>query len=194
MNPSPSNADLNAFLEALAIFFCNIATDYAIRLSSSFAGRSLRQFNWALDYFDGYARGNQKPALWIVDENGSEQKLSYDEMSRRSNQVANFFRKHGVRRGDRIIVMLPNVVAMWEVMLASMKLGTVVIPAATLLTPGRSQGPPYPRAGASRDHQRRLHREVLGTARRLLAHRRGRARQRMDLLLGRVSAGGNLRA
>ena len=95
----------------------------------------LTQFNWALDYFDGYARGNQKTALWIVDENGSELKLSYDQMSRRSNQVANFLRKQGVRRGDRIIVMLPNVVAMWEVMLAAMKLGAVIIPAATLLTP-----------------------------------------------------------
>ncbi len=72
--------------------------------------------------------------MWIVDEDGSELKLSYDQMSRRSNQVANFLRRNGVRRGDRIIVMLPNVVAMWEVMLAAMKLGAVVIPAATLLT------------------------------------------------------------
>jgi acetyl-CoA synthetase len=63
-------------------------------------------------------------------------KLSYQEMSLRSNQVANFLRRQGVRRGDRIVVMLPNVVAMWEVMLAAMKLGAVVIPTATLLTPG----------------------------------------------------------
>ena len=130
MNPSP---ELNAFLSARD-FLLQHRTDYAL-VYQKFRWPQLRQFNWALDYFDGYARGNQKPALWIVDENGSEQKLSYDEMLRRSNQVANFFRKHGFRRGDRIIVMLPNVVAMWEVMLASMKVGTVVIPAATLLTP-----------------------------------------------------------
>ena len=133
MNPQSSNSDLNAFLAARD-FLLQHREDYATTYSQ-FRWPQLTQFNWALDYFDGYARGNPKPALWIVDENGSELKLSYDEMSRRSNQVANFLRKHGVRRGDRLIVMLPNVAAMWEVMLASMKLGSVVIPAATLLTP-----------------------------------------------------------
>ena len=94
----------------------------------------LTEFNWALDYFDTYARDNHKPALWIVDESGPGVKLSFAEMSRRSNQVANFFREQGVRRGDRIVVQLSNHVAMWEIMLAAIKLGAVVIPAATLLT------------------------------------------------------------
>jgi acetyl-CoA synthetase len=94
----------------------------------------LDKFNWALDYFDTYARANDKPALWIVDECGPEIKLSFAEMVRRSNQVANFFREQGVRRGDRIVVQLSNHVAMWEIMLAACKLGAIVIPAATLLT------------------------------------------------------------
>jgi acetyl-CoA synthetase len=128
-----AKSDLNAFVAARD-FLLQQRNDYAAAYRQ-FRWPQLTQFNWALDYFDGYARGNPKPALWIVDENGSELKLSYDEMSRRSSRVANFLRKQGVRRGDRIIVMLPNVVAMWEVMLASMKLGSVVIPAATLLTP-----------------------------------------------------------
>src|SRR5271157_1691302 len=133
MNPHSSNSDLNAFLGARD-FLLQHRNDYQF-VYEKFRWPQLTHFNWALDYFDGYASGNQKPALWIVDENGSELKLTYDQMSRRSNQVANFLRKRGVRRGDRIIVMLPNVVAMWEVMLAAMKLGAVVIPAATLLTP-----------------------------------------------------------
>ena len=94
----------------------------------------LGQFNWALDYFDIYASSNHKPALWIVDDSGFEIKLSFAEMSSRSNQVANFLREQGVRRGDRIIVQLPNDVAIWEIMLAAIKLGAVVSPAATLLT------------------------------------------------------------
>jgi len=94
----------------------------------------LNTFNWALDYFDAYALGNDKTALWIVDENGPELKLSFAEISRRSNQVANFLREEGVRRGDRIVVQLPNHVAMWEIMLAAIKLGAVVIPTATLLS------------------------------------------------------------
>jgi acetyl-CoA synthetase len=133
LNAHSSDSGLNAFLRARD-FLLQHRDDYEIA-RDQFRWPQLTHFNWALDYFDGYARGNHKPALWIVDENGSELKLSYAEMSRRSNQVANFLRKHGVARGDRIIVMLPNVVAMWEVMLAAMKLGAVVIPAATLLTP-----------------------------------------------------------
>jgi acetyl-CoA synthetase len=97
----------------------------------------LDEFNWALDYFDTYARGNAKPALRIVDDDGGpELKLSFAEMSERSNRVANFLRGHGVRRRDRVVVQLSNRVAMWEVMLAAMKLGAVVIPSATLLTAG----------------------------------------------------------
>jgi acetyl-CoA synthetase len=94
----------------------------------------LTHFNWALDYFDEYANGNSSIALWIVDENGSETNLSFEQMAYRSSQVANFLRRQGVCRGDRMIVMLPNVAAIWEVMLAALKLGAVVIPAATLLT------------------------------------------------------------
>jgi len=76
----------------------------------------LDKFNSALDYFDTYARANDKIALWIVNEGGPEIKLSFAEMSRRSNQVANFFREQGIRRGDRIVVQLSNHVAMWEIM------------------------------------------------------------------------------
>jgi acetyl-CoA synthetase len=95
----------------------------------------LTHFNWALDYFDDYARGNSRIALWIVDENGLETRLSFEQMAQRSSQVANFLRQQGVRRGDRMVVMLPNVAAIWEIMLAALKLGAVVIPTATLLIP-----------------------------------------------------------
>ncbi len=92
-----------------------------------------REFNWALDWFDALADGNAAPALRIVEEDGSEGTWSFAEMSRRSNQVANWLRGHGVRRGDRILLMLANQVELWETMLAAMKLGAVIIPATTLL-------------------------------------------------------------
>jgi acetyl-CoA synthetase len=93
----------------------------------------LPEFNWALDFFDEQARGNDRPALWIVNENGAEQKLSFAEISARSSRVANFLRQRGVRRGDRLLVMLPNVVPLWEITLAVIKLGAVISPATTLL-------------------------------------------------------------
>src|SRR5437764_396611 len=88
----------------------------------------LDEFNWALDYFDVLAAGNDAPALWIVEEDGQQQKLSFREMAQRSNRAANFLRAEGVRRGDRLLLMLGNEVALWEIMLASMKLGAVLIP------------------------------------------------------------------
>ena len=93
-------------------------------------------FNWALDWFDRVAagdRGNQT-ALWVTYEDGRETKLSFGELSSRSSRLANYFRQRGVRRGDRILLMLGNVPSLWEAMLAAMKLGAVIIPATTLLT------------------------------------------------------------
>src|SRR3954468_16878489 len=91
------------------------------------------EFNWALEWFDAFARGNDAPGLWIVGADGSEDKLSFDDLPRRSNQVANWLRAQGVERGDRIVLMLANQVELWECMLAAIKLGAVVIPATTLL-------------------------------------------------------------
>ena len=55
----------------------------------------LDRFNWALDYFDSMARGNDKPALLIVEEDGSRQELSFRQLSERSSQVANYLRQLG---------------------------------------------------------------------------------------------------
>jgi acetyl-CoA synthetase len=92
-------------------------------------------FNWALDWFDHIAGGNDRTALHIVEEDGTEARYSFAEMSARSNQVANWLRAQGVRAGDRIVVMLGNQVELWETALAAMKLRAVVIPATTLLGP-----------------------------------------------------------
>jgi acetyl-CoA synthetase len=97
-------------------------------------------FNWALDWFDAeLARdpaSKDHQALWIVDAGSNrETKLSFEALSRRSNQVANCLRAQGLKRGDHLLLLLGNVVPLWETMLAAMKLGVVVIPATTLLTP-----------------------------------------------------------
>ncbi|UOP09670.1 AMP-binding protein [Pseudomonas palleroniana] len=109
-------------------------TDYATAVRD-FRWPQLDAFNWALDYFDAMAEGNSADALWIVEEDGSEQRYSFQQLSARSNQVANHLRALGVRRGERILLMLGNDVALWETMLAAFKLGAVVIPATALLNP-----------------------------------------------------------
>ncbi|MGW0759110.1 AMP-binding protein [Streptomyces sp. NPDC002814] len=92
-------------------------------------------FNWALDWFDTIAHGNGRTALHIVEEDGGEVRLSFGEMSVRSDQFANWLRERGVRAGDRILVMLGNQAELWITALAAMKLRAVVIPATPLLGP-----------------------------------------------------------
>ncbi len=94
----------------------------------------LGHFNWALDYFDPLARDNHRTALWLLDGEGRETRISFAAMAARSNRAAHFLRRLGWRRGDRALVMLPNVSALWELTLAAMKLGAVVSPATTLLS------------------------------------------------------------
>ncbi|OLR94525.1 AMP-binding protein [Actinokineospora bangkokensis] len=93
-------------------------------------------FNWALDWFDVVAAREptaSRPALWIVEEDGSEARWTYAELSRRSDQVATWLRGLGVARGDRLVLMLGNQGELWETILACTKLGAVIIPATTLL-------------------------------------------------------------
>jgi acetyl-CoA synthetase len=103
-----------------------------------FAWPEFDQFNWAIDWFDVVAHdpdNAERFALWIVEEDGTENRWTYPEMSGRSNQVANWLRGLGVRRGDRLILMLGNQGELWETILAAIKLGAVIIPASTLLGP-----------------------------------------------------------
>jgi acetyl-CoA synthetase len=95
----------------------------------------LEEFNWALDWFDVIAAEHpDRDALRVVTAD-SDTRLSYAELAARSDQVANWLRGLGVRRGDRVLVMLGNIAPLWEVILATMKLGAVIIPGSTLLGP-----------------------------------------------------------
>jgi acetyl-CoA synthetase len=104
---------------------------------AEFSWPELDDFNWALDWFDAIAAEHpERTALRIVTrDEGQGTRISYAEMAARSNQVANWLRGLGVRRGDRVLLMLGNIAPLWEVILAAMKLGAVIVPTSTLLGP-----------------------------------------------------------
>lgn len=123
-----------AFKTARGFLFTN-RTNYR-KAHAEFRWPQLDNFNYALDWFDAeLARGDNanRLALKIVGDGAGT--ATFGELSERSNRIANGLRALGVKRGERILLMLGNVVPLWELMLAAMKLGAVVIPATTLLTP-----------------------------------------------------------
>ncbi len=94
-------------------------------------------FNFALDWFDAVlaAENPDGCALRIIEDDGADASYSFAQLSRRSDQLARWLRGHGVTRAMRVLVLLGNQVELWETTLALMKLGAVLVPATTLLTP-----------------------------------------------------------
>ncbi|MDU0346791.1 AMP-binding protein [Microbacterium sp. KSW2-29] len=90
-------------------------------------------FNWAIDWFDPMARGNDATALIVVDDDETHHERTFDELARRSDQVAAWMSSRGVERGDAVLLMLNNQVELWEAMLAIMKVGGVIAPTTTAL-------------------------------------------------------------
>lgn len=125
-------ADIDRFLHARDFLLAHRSD---LKAAAGFEWPQLEHFNWALDHFDRMALDNEQPALWIVEESGEQHKISFAQMSARSSQAANWLRGLGVARGDRVLLMLNNEVALWESMLACIKLGAVLIPSSSLLTP-----------------------------------------------------------
>ncbi|MBA2446359.1 MAG: AMP-binding protein, partial [Nocardioidaceae bacterium] len=96
---------------------------------------ALAQFNYATDWFDVLAADHPSAtALWVVEADDSEVKLSFAELSVLSQRLAGYLSAAGARRGDRVLLLLGNCVPLWVSMLACIRLGAVMIPATTLLT------------------------------------------------------------
>ncbi|WP_413559775.1 AMP-binding protein [Bdellovibrio sp. HCB209] len=122
---------LNEFKQARDFLILHRADyDYATK---EFKWPQLEYFNWALDYFDSMAEGNNNLALWIAGEDGKEEKYSFADLSARSSQVANYLRTLGLKRGDHVLLFMGNETAFWELMLACIKLGAIVIPTNPLI-------------------------------------------------------------
>ncbi|MFO7251556.1 MAG: AMP-binding protein [Actinomycetes bacterium] len=126
-------------MDATAAF--RSARDFLLESDHDTAYREFRwptldRFNWAVHWFDAVlaAETPDTPALTIVEDDGGVDSHTFAQLSVRSSRLANWLHAQGVRRGDRILLMLGNQVELWETILAAMKLGATLIPATTLLT------------------------------------------------------------
>jgi len=102
---------------------------------SRFEWPAFRRFNWAVDWFDHLATvAGDRRALVVADATGPREAVTFAQMSARSDRAASWWYRAGVRRGDRVLLAMDNVVGIWESVLAAMKLGAVVIPASPRLS------------------------------------------------------------
>lgn len=115
-------------------FVLQNSADYEL-LRREFTWPELTSFNFGLEWFDVVATEHpDRPAVKIVEADLTENTTTYGELARRSDQVANWLMSLGMRRGDKMIVMLHNSIELWEILLALTKVGGVAIPTSTLLS------------------------------------------------------------
>ena len=93
-------------------------------------------FNFGFDVVDKWADDRTKLALISVDSSGENvQHHTFWDLKILSNKFANALRDRGIRKGDRVFIMLPRIPEWYVAMLGLMKLGALPMPGTTLLTP-----------------------------------------------------------
>lgn len=92
-------------------------------------------FNFAGDVLDKWAQDPEKLALWWVNDDGNEAKKTFAELCQRSRQLCNVLTEQGVKKGDVVVVIMPRLIEWWEVNIACLRMGAVISPGTTQLTP-----------------------------------------------------------
>ena len=96
--------------------------------------RNEDKFNFAFDCVDAIANNTpDKLAMLHIDKNKTERRFTFNDMKRRSNQTANYFKSLGIKKGDRVMLVLKRHYQFWFSMLALHKLGAIAIPATNQL-------------------------------------------------------------
>jgi acyl-coenzyme A synthetase/AMP-(fatty) acid ligase len=91
-------------------------------------------FNFAADVVDAWARDPGKLALLWCDEAGREARYTFARIAERSRRLGNLLRAHGLRKGDRCIVMLPRLPEWHVAMVGCLRVGVIPIPCIDMLT------------------------------------------------------------
>ena len=98
----------------------------------SFKGQE--QFNFAFDVVDALADAQpEKLAMLHISEDMTERRITFQDVKKESNRTANYFKSLGIKRGDRVMLVLKRHYQYWYAMMALHKLGAVAIPATNQL-------------------------------------------------------------
>ena len=92
------------------------------------------RFNFAFDIMDEIAKKDpDKLAMLHVSREKEERRFTFNDVRHLSNQCANYFKSIGIKRGDRVILILKRHYQFWMAMLGLMKIGAIGIPAVAQL-------------------------------------------------------------
>jgi acyl-coenzyme A synthetase/AMP-(fatty) acid ligase len=92
------------------------------------------QFNYGGDVVDAWAEDPARIALIWVNDADEERKFTYADIRDLSNRFANYMTQKGVRKGDRVLIMLPRIPEWQIAMVGCNKIGAIPIPCVTMLT------------------------------------------------------------
>ncbi|UFU00020.1 acyl--CoA ligase [Radiobacillus kanasensis] len=91
------------------------------------------QYNIAME-MDFYAKENPtRQAIIWTDDQGNSETITYEKLIQGANQIANVFAAKGLKKGDKILVMMPRYIASYQVYLAALKSGIIIIPSSEML-------------------------------------------------------------
>ncbi|MGD9891006.1 MAG: AMP-binding protein [Dehalococcoidia bacterium] len=111
-----------------------MATTYE-EIRGSFQLAVPEQFNFARDVVGAWAEERNRRAMVWLGRNGEERQITFRDFYRRARRAAAAFRAAGIRKGDRVLVVMPRVPEWWETLLGLELIGAVAAPGTTLLTP-----------------------------------------------------------
>jgi len=96
--------------------------------------KNIDNFNFAFDIMDEIAKKDpDKLAMLHISKDKTERRFSFEDMRRMSNQCANYFKSLGIKKGDRVLLVLKRHYQFWIAMLGLIKLGAIGIPAVAQL-------------------------------------------------------------
>ncbi|MBE6787655.1 MAG: cupin domain-containing protein [Ruminococcaceae bacterium] len=101
---------------------------------TSISFKNTQKFNFAYDLVDALAEKEpEKLAMLHISKDGTERRLTFTDIKKASNRCANYFKSLGIKKGDRVMLVLKRHYQFWYCMMALNKLGAIVIPATNQL-------------------------------------------------------------
>jgi acetyl-CoA synthetase len=91
-----------------------------------------QQYNIAME-IERYSEDPERMAVLWENEHGDKRSITYKRLMENANRIGNVFLENGLKKGDKLLVMMPRVIETYEVYIAALKTGIILIPSSEML-------------------------------------------------------------